>query len=160
MSKAKTEKPKKSTYKPPVLKHLGALNGKWKVNGSIKDEPDTKIKGWESYEWMKGGFFMIMRWKIVTKQKKHKDVDRGMMVIGLDDKTKGCTGRSYGSSGTVTDYKINVQKGNFGIKGTDYVFEGTFSKDRKSVEGTWKQKAENGKWQYWYNKRLKKKKRN
>jgi len=155
MSKAKTEKPRKSTYKQPVLKHLGALNGKWAVKGSIKDEPDTKIKGWESYEWMKGDFFMIMRWKLVTKKKKQKDTSRGMMIVGLEDGKKICSGMSYDNNGNKATYQVSLQKGILGIKGSSYKFEGALSKDRRRIDGVWKQKADNGKWVYWYNEQLK-----
>lgn len=156
MSKAKIEKPTKSTYKPPVLKHLGALNGKWKIKGSIKGEPDTEIKGWESYEWMKGGFFMIMRWKLVTKQKKHKEVSRGMMIVGLEDGKKICSGRAYDNNGNTDDYQVSLYKGAFSIKGNAYRFEGALSKDRRKIEGVCKQRADSGKWVYQYDKKLKK----
>ncbi|MGN6566931.1 MAG: hypothetical protein ACTHJ0_03210 [Flavipsychrobacter sp.] len=156
MSKAKVSAVKKSIYKPPVLKHLGALNGRWKIKGQIKNDPEAQIKGWESYEWMKGGFFMLKQWKIVIRRKKTKETNRGMMIIGLDGKAKVCTGRSYDNLGNVADYKINVQKGAMSMIGISKRFEGTLSKDRRSIEGLWQEKTANGKWTNWYESRMKK----
>lgn len=150
MNKAKTIAVKKSSYKPPALKHLGALKGKWKIKGQVIKDPDAKVKGWERYEWMKGGFFMMMQWKIVTRKKKTKDTSRGMMIVGLEGKAKTCSGRSYDNCGNIEDYKINVQKGFISINGASKRFEGKFSKDRHSIEGLWQQKAANGKWVNWY----------
>lgn len=156
MSKVKSKKALTKGYKAPTLKHLAALNGKWKIKGQVKNEPDTEIKGWESYEWMKGGYFMIVRWKIVTKKKKQKDTNRGIMIVGLEDGKKICSGKSYDSSGNTGDYQVSLQKGIFSIKGSSYKFEGALSKDRRKMDGVWKQKAANGKWVYWYDKQLKK----
>ncbi|WP_067831223.1 DUF1579 family protein [Actinomadura kijaniata] len=50
----------------PALRQLDFLVGSWDVKGSTIEGPmgpAAEVTGWETFEWMEGGFFLVHRWK-------------------------------------------------------------------------------------------------
>lgn len=115
----------------PALKTLDRLVGTWELSG------DTK--GTVTYEWMRGGFFLIQRIDLGPEAK-------GMEVIGhergLDSEPSAdIKSRFYSETGDTLDYTYEL-KGDkltiwFGERGSPAYYEGTLSEDDNVLSGAW-----------------------
>jgi len=55
---ANSEAPKQPPTPNPALRRLEKLVGTWDLKGRTPDSKDDNITGWNTFEWMPGGFFL------------------------------------------------------------------------------------------------------
>ena len=119
----------------PDLKALGdKLLGTWKISGESEGET--------TYEWMKGGFFLIQRGQVVRPEGAFEFVQ----IIGYD-RTPGAepgsaiTGRLYTSHGDTLTYVCEDDEKTltiwFGQKGSPAFYKGEWSQDSNTINGAW-----------------------
>ncbi|GAA3440836.1 DUF1579 family protein [Planomonospora venezuelensis] len=75
----------------PALKRLDFLVGSWDLKGSTVEGPmgpATEITGWETYEWMEGGFFLVHRWTSTFEVAGAQVVDSGYEFYDYDPATE------------------------------------------------------------------------
>ena len=74
----------------PALRRLDPLVGSWRLAGSTVEGPmgpATEITGWETFEWMEGGFFLTHRWESSFEVAGTKVVDAGYEFLDYDPET-------------------------------------------------------------------------
>ena len=67
----------------PTLKSLAILVGKWNSIGTQPLLPGETLHGYNSFEWLEGGAFLIWRASI-----EHKAFPKGLAIFSCDDSTK------------------------------------------------------------------------
>ena len=67
----------------PTLKSLAILVGKWNSIGTHPLLPGETLHGYNSFEWLEGGAFLIWRASI-----EHKAFPKGLAIFSCDDSTK------------------------------------------------------------------------
>jgi len=134
-NEAVAETKSKAPTRPPGLKVLDKLVGRWTISGGSEGEV--------SYEWMDGGFFLFQRGEVKRDDGKYKY--RGF--IGYEhgpgaEPAKVITSRLYTSTGDTLDYTSEAdEKGMtiwFGAKGSPAVYRGEWSDDGNTLSGEWK----------------------
>ncbi|GGS56565.1 hypothetical protein GCM10010156_13960 [Planobispora rosea] len=71
----------------PALKELDFLVGRWDLKGSTVEGPmgpATEITGWETFEWLQGGFFLVHRWESNFTVEGVEVVDAGYEFFDYD----------------------------------------------------------------------------
>jgi catechol 2,3-dioxygenase-like lactoylglutathione lyase family enzyme len=120
----------------PEHRKLEILVGTWNTRGTIKDSPagpGGRLEAVDSYEWMPGGFFLL------------HDVDGHMgtavvkatEIIAYDRERQGYSTWSFDNQGNASTYRANLQGLLWTIQGDSERFSGAFSKDGRSLTGTW-----------------------
>ncbi|MGJ6969898.1 DUF1579 family protein [Streptosporangium sp. G11] len=99
----------------PELERLNFLLGEWILAGSTVESPmgpATPITGWESYEWMEGGFFLIHRWESSFEVAGMKVVDAGHEFFDYDAATGRYRTHFFNSLGPY-DHEASKYHGGF-----------------------------------------------
>ena len=119
----------------PDLKSLDRLIGTWKQSGEVEGEI--------TYEWAEGGFFLIQHVDLMQYGNKIK----GIEVIGHEftfgaEPSEDVKSRFYSFlDGMTLDYVYEVEGDTLtiwgGEKGSPAYYRGTFSKDGKTLTGSW-----------------------
>jgi hypothetical protein len=119
----------------PALKRLEPLVGKWNLTGRTFDSAEDNIFGWNTFEWLPGGFFLESRGEIDFKGSKIRSLE----IIGYDPASQTFPSTVYSDmSGTAFPYKWNVE-GNTVTHWTDRSkYTGTLSEDGKTLMGGWR----------------------
>jgi hypothetical protein len=114
----------------PKLRSLEPLIGRWRIEG-----PD--VEGGVTYEWMKGGFFLIQRFDLVNFGVRYE----GIEYSGWDDETGTIRSRLMGTDGSRYTYTYELDGDVvwywFGDKGSRWFSRGVLSADHKSIVGRW-----------------------
>ncbi len=133
-SESETVAKSKVPTRPPGLKVLDKLVGRWKISGGSEGEV--------TYEWTDGGFFLFQRGEVKRDEGTYKY--RGF--IGYEhspgaEPAKVITSRLYTSTGDTLDYTSEVDdKGMtiwFGPKGSPSAYKGEWSDDGNTLRGEW-----------------------
>ena len=119
----------------PDLKNLDRLVGIWKQSGGVEGEI--------VYEWAEGGFFLIQRVDLVQDGQKIK----GIEVIGHEqvfgaEPSQDIKSRFYSFlDGMTLDYVYEIEGDTLtiwgGERGSPAYYKGQFSKDGKTITGSW-----------------------
>lgn len=130
----------------PALKRLDALTGRWRLDGRF-DDPDVTLTGWEAFEWLDGGYFMVVRWDTDTSGYQNS----GIMVIEYDEQQQACVGHYFDNEGATRPFEMAVQDDEFTMIGETYRYTGTFDEDRTTITGRWEQREDGeADWEYFY----------
>jgi hypothetical protein len=126
------------TYKAPKpnqdLKSLDRLVGTWRVSGGAE--------GAVTYEWMRGGFFLIQRFDLIHEGHSVEGVE----IIGHlqpfgEESGPDLSSRAYDNVGNTLDYVYELTGDTLfiwaGAKGSPAYFKGTFSPDGNTNTGEW-----------------------
>jgi hypothetical protein len=117
------------------LKALDKLVGTWELSGDVG--------GMVTYEWMKGGFFLIQR---VNMVQEHGQETTGIEIIGHErgmgaEPSADIKSRFYSDSGDTLDYVYELEGDTltiwFGERGSPAYYEGTLSADGRQLVGAW-----------------------
>src|SRR5215207_5909213 len=89
----------------PALKRFEALIGKWELKGRTLNAQEDDITGWNTFEWMPGGFFLKSEGEINFQG----FVMQSLEIIGYDPKSKTFPSTVYSSmSGDIFLYEWDV----------------------------------------------------
>lgn len=114
----------------PELRQLDRLIGTWEATGGF-------LEGTVTFEWMKGGFFLIQH---VDAHARGRHI-KGTEYIGYDEDTQTLRSHYMDIHGANFTYTWQIDDDTirtwFGEKGSDNYFEGQFSQDGDSYSGAW-----------------------
>ena len=113
----------------PKLRALDRLIGHWREHG-------PEVDGWNKYEWMEGGFFLIHTYELTNFGELH----RGVEYIGHDADSDELIVRLMGSDGSRFHYVWEIEgdayNGWLGDRGASDHFTSRFVSDDR-IEGAW-----------------------
>lgn len=121
----------------PALKRLDVLVGTWDMKGHTLDSTEDNIFGWNTFEWMPGGFFLKSTGDIDFKGDKIQSLE----IISYDPSTDTFSSRVYSNmSGEILPYSWNVQGNVVTHSDATSIYTGTISDDGKTLSGGWRPK--------------------
>jgi hypothetical protein len=119
----------------PALRRLQKLVGRWNLKGRTLDSKKDNITGWNTFEWLPGGFFLKSFGEINFKG----SVVNALEIIAYDPKKKKFPSTVYSNlSGEVLAYEWNVQGNSVIHSGLGAKYTGTFSEDGNTLTGGWR----------------------
>jgi Protein of unknown function (DUF1579) len=122
----------------PALKRLEILVGKWEMMGRTLDSEEDNIFGWNTFEWMPGGFFLKSEGEINFKGFLLKALE----IIAYDPQRDVFPSHVYSSmSGDVVPYEWDVHGSTLIHSGMGAAFTGTISKGGSTITGGWRPNA-------------------
>ena len=132
---ANSEAPKQPPTPNPALRRLEKLVGTWDLKGRTPDSKDDNITGWNTFEWMPGGFFLKSSGEITFRGVKIQSLE----IIAYDPASQTFPSSVYTNmSGAVLPYVWDVQ-GNTVTHWMDAAkYTGTLSDDGKTLTGGWR----------------------
>jgi len=136
---------KASKNEAPEYRPLYPFIGKWNTHGNAKagkGEPDVKIEGTDTYEWVAGGAFVLHTVDVTMGAERKESIE----VIGFEKSTNKYFMRSYDDAGEITEMIAEFGKGTIRFLSDDLRFTGSFSDDEKVLSGVWEQRN-NEKWE-------------
>jgi Protein of unknown function (DUF1579) len=127
--------PKQPPEPNPALKRLAKLVGTWDLKGRTPGSKENNVTGWNTFEWMLGGFFLKSSGEITFWDLRIQSVE----IIAYDAATETFPSRVYTSmSGVVLPYVWDVR----GSQVTHWMdtakYTGIFSDDGKTLTGGWR----------------------
>jgi hypothetical protein len=117
------------------LKALDKLVGTWELSGDVG--------GTVTYEWLKGGFFLIQRVNMVQEDGQE---NTGIEITGHErgmgaEPSADIKSRFYSDSGDTSDYVYELEGDTltiwFGERGSPAYYEGMLSADGRQLVGAW-----------------------
>lgn len=129
----------------PEHRLLDAFVGKWKTGGTIKateSNPEIKIRGFDTYEWLPGGFFLLHKVDVYAGDDRNETTE----IIGFDKTTKSYSMQHYDNKGDSGFMKANYNNGIWTFLGESLRFTGRFSQDGKILSGVWEQSGDGKNW--------------
>jgi uncharacterized protein DUF1579 len=119
----------------PALKRLEKLVGKWELKGRTLGSKEDNITGWNTFEWMPGGFFLKSLGEINFKG----FIIQSLEIIAYDPKKKTFPSSVYSNmSGDVLPYKWDVQGNTVIHSGLGATYTGTLSEYGTTLMGSWR----------------------
>lgn len=119
----------------PALKRFDRLIGKWELKGRTLDSKEDNITGWNTFEWLPGGFFLKSEGEINFRG----DIVRSMEIIAYDAEQKNFPSSVYSNlSGDVIPYEWDVQGDTLIHAGLGATYKGTISGDGNTIIGGWR----------------------
>jgi len=119
----------------PALKRLEKLVGRWNLKGRTLDSKKDNITGWNTFEWLPGGFFLKSFGQIDFKG----FVVKGLEIIAYDPKKKTFPSTVYSNlSADVLAYEWDVQGNSVIHSGLGWKYAGTLSEDGNTLTGSWR----------------------
>jgi len=119
----------------PRLGALGVLIGDWTISG--------EAEGATSYEWMKGGFFLLQRGRLTREGATHTFLE----VIGFErgfgstERAADITSRVYTTAGDTLDYTYEADDETVtiwgGAKGSPAAYRASWEQDGDVLRGAW-----------------------
>ena len=121
----------------PALKALDVLIGTWDLKGHTLDSDEDDITGWNTFEWLPGGFFMKSTGEINFKGALIQSLE----IIGYDPENHTFPSNVYSNmDGKVLPYSWNIQGNSVTHSDKTSTYTGTFSADGKTLSGGWRPK--------------------
>lgn len=146
MPKTRADRSRPNSKARPELRRLQVFVGRWKTTGEIlggPTSPAAKLKAVDTYEWLPGGFFLLHRADARVGSQRVQLIE----IIGA-----GANGAlvtwSFDDQGNVGEYRASLRGGVWKIHGKSERFNGKFSKDRRTLTGTWERRR-GSKWTPW-----------
>ena len=121
----------------PALKRFDVLIGTWDLKGRTLDSNEDNITGWNTFEWLLGGFFLKSEGEINFKGTKLHSLE----IIAYVPSTGTFPSNVYSSmGGDILQYYWDVQ-GNIVIHSdATSIYKGTLSEDGNILSGGWRPK--------------------
>ena len=123
---------------------LGALAGRWKVQGDVAATEHGTALRWtseEAAEWLPGECFLVLRWDARVGD---RDFD-GMAVFGCDAH-EGYFATFYDNAGHHPTYLITIDDCTWTLTGEEQRATYEFAADGESIRIRWETKGKEG-WQ-------------
>ena len=121
----------------PALNRLDVLIGTWDLKGRTLDSDKDNITGWNTFEWLPGGFFLKSTGEINFKGVLIQSLE----IIGYDPESHTFPSNVYSNvDGKVLPYDWNVQGQVVTHSDKTSTYTGTISADGKTLSGGWRPK--------------------
>ncbi len=135
----------------PALKSLEVLLGDWEMelsNASFLPDPSGTVKGLVSFEWVHDGAFLLMR-----IGDKPPAPPAALWLISRDESAPNYTVLYYDSRSVSRIYEMSFSERAWKMwreaPGFWQRYEGTLSKDGKTITAHWKKSLDGGiKWEH------------
>ena len=125
------------TQPNPALKRLDVLIGTWNLTGRTLDSDQDNITGWNTFEWLPGGFFMKSTGEINFKGVLIQSLE----IIGYDPKNDTFPSSIYSNmDGKALPYDWNVEGSIVTHSDKTSTYKGTLSADGQTLSGGWRPK--------------------
>ena len=135
--KTNTQTPQQPPKPDPALKRLDVLIGTWDLKGHTLDSNDDNITGWNTFEWLPGGFFLKSIGEINFKGVKFQTLE----LIAYDPSSQTFPSSVYSNmGGSVLQYYWDVQGNTVTHLDESSTYTGTLSEDGKTLSGGWRPK--------------------
>jgi hypothetical protein len=122
---------------PPALRRLDVLIGTWDMTGRTLDSEVDNITGWNTFEWLPGGFFLKSTGEINFKG----ELIQSLEIIGYDPSSQTFPSHVYSNmDGSVLPYHWNVEGNIVTHSDESSKYTGTLSKDGNTLSGGWRPK--------------------
>jgi hypothetical protein len=131
---------------PPQLRRLQVFVGRWNTAGEIlagPSSPAVKLKAVDIYEWLPGGFFLLHRVDARMGSQRARSIE----ILGTGARGALATW-SFDDRGNLGEYRASLRGGQWRIRGKAERFHGKFSKDRRTLTGTWERRR-GSRWTPW-----------
>jgi hypothetical protein len=130
-----TQAPQQSLAPDPALQRLEKLIGTWDMKGRTLDSDEDNITGWNTFEWLPGGFFLKSFGEIDFKGVKIQSLE----LIAYDPASGTFPASVYSNmSGTVLPYWWDIQGNTVTHRDKTSKYTGTFSEDGQTLSGGWR----------------------
>ena len=121
----------------PALKALEVLIGTWNLKGRTLDSDKNNITGWNTFEWLPGGFFLKSTGEINFKGVLIQSLE----IIGYDPESGTFPSNVYSNvDGKVLPYEWNVEGNTVTHSDKTSTYKGTISEDGQTLSGGWRPK--------------------
>jgi len=121
----------------PALKALEVLIGTWDLKGRMLDFDKDNITGWNTFEWLPGGFFLKSTGEINFKG----ILIQSLEIIGYDPESKTFPSNVYSNvDGNVLPYSWNIQGNTVTHSDKTSKYTGTISENGQTLLGGWRPK--------------------
>src|SRR5690242_3781302 len=128
----------------PALKSLEGLVGDWSMelsNASFLPHPSDTVKGSVSFEWVQGGAFLLLRMG-----------DAALWLISRDEAVPNYSVLYYDSRSVSRVYEMSFSEGVWRMwreaPGFWQRYEGTVSKDGKTISARWEKSSDGTRWEH------------
>lgn len=146
-TQAKTPSPQPN----PALKPLEGLAGDWEMelsNASFLPRPSDRVKGGPVLiEWVQDGAFLAMR-----MGDKSSGPPQALWLISRDDSTPNYTVLYYDARSVSRVYEMSFSEGVWKMwreaPGFWQRYEGTVSKDGKTITAHWEKSSDGSRWEH------------
>lgn len=119
----------------PALKRLEKLIGTWNLKGRTLDSKEDNITGWNTFEWLPGGFFLNSFGEINFKG----FIVKSLEIISYDKEKKIFPSTVYSNiSGDSLSYEWDVQANSVVHSGLGAKYTGILSEDGNTLTGSWR----------------------
>src|SRR5260221_1593379 len=127
-----TQAPLQQAEPDIALKRLNVLIGTWDMTGHTLDSKEDNITGWNTFEWMSGGFFLKSSGEINFKG----EIIQSLEIISYDPDTDAFSSSVYSNmDGNVLPYSWNVRGNTVIHADPSSTYTGTLSADGKTLTG-------------------------
>jgi hypothetical protein len=121
----------------PALKRLDVLVGTWDMKGRTLHSDEDNITGWNTFEWMPGGFFL----KSIGEINFNGVNIQSLELIAYDPASQTFPSRVYSNlGGDVLLYYWDVQGNTVMHSDASSKYTGTLSDDGRTLSGGWRPK--------------------
>jgi hypothetical protein len=134
----------------PALHSLEALVGEWEMelsNTSFLPRPTDNVKGPVSFEWAQDGAFLLMR-----MGDKAASTPAALWLFSRDESTPHYTVLYYDSRSVSRVYQMSFSEGVWKMwrnaPGFCQRYEGTVSKDGKTIAARWEKSSDGTRWEH------------
>ena len=130
-----TQAPLQQAEPDIALKRLNVLIGTWDMTGHTLDSKEDNIIGWNTFEWMPGGFFLKSSGEINFKG----EIIQSLKIIGYDPDTDAFSSSVYSNmDGNILPYSWNVRGNTVIHADPTSTYTCTLSADGKTLTGGWR----------------------
>jgi hypothetical protein len=134
----------------PALKALEGLVGEWEMvlsNASFLPRPSDTIQGQVSFAWVQDGAFLLLR-----MGDKPPGPPAAIWLISRDESAPGYTVLYYDSRSVSRVYEMSFSQGVWKMwrnaPGFHQRYEGTVSKDAKTITARWEKSGDGATWEH------------
>jgi len=128
--------------------NLEAFIGKWSTSGRVVATATTsavQIKGYDTYEWLAGGFFLIHKVDVLMGS----DHEESLEIISYDAASNTYPMHFFDNHGNSGLMEGNYNNGIWTFLSPSMRFTGTFSENGNKLSGVWEQSSDGTKWIPW-----------
>lgn len=127
--------------------HLDKFIGKWNTEGTVlptTNNPELKIKGTDTYEWLPGGFFLLHKVDVFIGD----DNNQTFEIIGFHKLSNHYTMQHYDNKGNSGCMTATFKEGVWNFLSYNLRFIGRFSNDENVLSGIWEQTTNGKTWKH------------